>query len=330
MIIQSTFKPAIGLSHFHLQTLLPTILHKKNNKQYHWQELGLPDGDFVDLCWNKEPDFNDKRPLVIVFHGLEGSINSPYAQHVMQALENKNWNAVLMHFRGCSGRSNNLPRAYHSGDTADAKYLIRYLQQHFNNVPIAAVGYSLGGNMLLKLQAEYADKSPLQAAISICAPILLDKCADRIDKGFSRVYQKHLMKRLVRSLLKKYDQHDFISLADLSKEKVQSLKTFWQFDDAFTAPVHGFGTAKNYYKQCSARQYLKQITKPTLALQTVDDPFMNVDVIPKKEELGSGLVLEISRYGGHVGFVSGSIFRPRYWLPERICEYLSDFLKSEV
>lgn len=328
MIIQSTFKPAIGLSHFHLQTLLPTILHKKNNKQYHWQELGLPDGDFVDLCWNKEPDFNDKRPLVIVFHGLEGSINSPYAQHIMQALENKNWNAVLMHFRGCSGRSNNLPRAYHSGDTADAKYLIKYLQQHFNNVPIAAVGYSLGGNMLLNLQAEYADESPLQAAISICAPILLDKCADRIDKGFSRVYQKHLMKRLVGNLLKKYDQHDFISLADLSKEKAQSLKTFWQFDDAFTAPIHGFGTAKNYYKQCSARQYLKQITKPTLALQTVDDPFMNVDVIPKKEELGSGLILEISRYGGHVGFVSGSILRPRYWLPERICEYLSDFLKS--
>lgn len=328
MIIKSKFKPAIGLSHFHVQTLLPTILHKKSNKKYHWQELSLPDGDFVDLCWNQPPDFNDKRPLVVVFHGLEGSINSPYAQHVMQALENKNWNAVLMHFRGCSGRSNKLPRAYHSGDTGDAKFFIQYLKNNFKNVPVSAVGYSLGGNMLLKLQAEFGDESPLEAAISICAPILLNKCVDRIDKGFSRVYQRHLMKRLVGNLLKKYDQHDFIALADLSKEKAKSLKTFWQFDDAFTGPLHGFGGAKNYYDKCSARQYLHQIKTPTLALHSVDDPFMVEDVIPLENELGSGLTLEISRHGGHVGFVSGSIFKPRYWLPERICEYLSGYIKS--
>ena len=326
MRINSTFKPATGLSHFHLQTLLPTILFKKSRKKYHWQELILPDGDFVDLCWNKKPDFNDKRPVVIVFHGLEGSISSPYAQHVMQALEQKNWNAVLMHFRGCSGRSNNLPRAYHSGDTADALYFIDYIKQNFPNVPIAAAGYSLGGNMLLNLQAECGDNSPLAAAISICAPIQLDKCADRIDQGFSRVYQKHLMKRLVNNLLRKYDQHDFIALADLTKEKAKSLKTFWQFDDAFTAPVHGFGTAKNYYKTCSARQYLKMITRPTLAIQAMDDPFMTVDIIPDEKELGSGLTLEISQHGGHVGFVAGSIFRPHYWLPERICHYLSEYL----
>ena len=326
MLIKSTFRPAIGLSNFHLQTLLPTILHKKSKKKYHWQELTLPDGDFVDLCWNTKPDFNDKRPLVIVFHGLEGSIHSPYAQHVLKTLEKNNWNGVLMHFRGCSGRSNNLPRAYHSGDTEDAMYFISYLQQHFSGVPITAVGYSLGGNMLLNLQAECGDKSPLRAAISICAPIQLDKCADRVNKGFSRVYQKHLMKRLVNNLLRKYDQHDFISLADLTKAKAKSLKTFWQFDDAFTAPVHGFGTAKNYYKTCSARQYLHKITKPTLAIQAIDDPFMPVDVIPDETELGSGLTLEVSQHGGHVGFVGGSIFRPHYWLPERICEYLSGYL----
>ncbi|MDH5425956.1 MAG: hydrolase [Gammaproteobacteria bacterium] len=328
MIIKSAFKPAVGFSHFHLQTLLPTILHKKNHKKYHWQELSLPDGDFVDLCWNKQPDFNDTRPIVVVFHGLEGSINSPYAQHIMQALEEKNWNAVLMHFRGCSGRANKLARAYHSGETEDAKYLIQYLQQHYTGAPIAAVGYSLGGNMLLKLQAEYAEDSPLKAAVSVCAPIQLDKCADRIDKGFSRVYQKHLMKRLVRNVLRKYDQHDFISLADLSKDKAKSLKTFWQFDDAFTARVHGFGSAENYYKQSSARQYLQYITQPTLAIQSIDDPFMTADVIPEEKELGSGVTLEVSHYGGHVGFVSGSVFRPKYWLPERICEYLSGYLKS--
>ncbi|MDH5392089.1 MAG: hydrolase [Gammaproteobacteria bacterium] len=326
MIIKSAFKPASGFSHCHLQTLLPTLLNKKNKKQYFWQELTLPDSDFVDLCWNQEPDLNDKRPLVIIFHGLEGSINSPYAQHIMQAMQQKNWNAVLMHFRGCSGRANNLPRAYHSGDTADARFLIGHLQSQFPGVPLLAAGYSLGGNMLLKLQAEYAGQSPLKAAVSVCAPIQLEKCADRIDQGFSKIYQKHLMKRLVDGLLRKYAQHDFLSLVNLPANKARQLKTFWQFDEAFTAPIHGFASAENYYKKSSARQYLKNITQPTLALQALDDPFMSADVIPDEAELGSGLTLEVSRYGGHVGFVSGSVFRPRYWLPERISEFFSEHL----
>ncbi|MDH5517888.1 MAG: hydrolase [Gammaproteobacteria bacterium] len=326
MIIESAFKPARGLTHCHLQTLLPTLLQKKNTKHYFWQKLTLSDSDFVDLCWNQPPDTHDKRPLAVVFHGLEGSINSPYAQHIMQALEKRNINAVLMHFRGCSGRANNLPRAYHSGDTADAKFLLEYLQKQFPTVPLLAIGYSLGGNMLLKLQAEYADQSPLKAAVSVCAPIELDKCADRIDQGFSKIYQKHLMKRLVSGLLKKYQQHDLVNLINLPKQKARKLKTFWQFDEAFTAPVHGFGTAKNYYEKSSARQYLKLITKPTLAIQATDDPFMTADVIPGEAELGSGVTLEVSRYGGHVGFVSGSLLRPHYWLPERICDYFSDYI----
>ena len=326
MIIKSRFKPARGLSHHHIQTLLPTLLKRKSRQNYHWQELTLPDGDFVDLCWNQPPDENDKRPIVIVFHGLEGSINSPYAQQMMQALQDQNWNAVLMHFRGCSGRANKLPRSYHSGDTADARYFIEYLQKQYPGVPIAAVGYSLGGNMLLKLQAELGDASPLAAAVSICAPIELDKCADRINYGFSKIYQRHLMQRLVRNLLRKYDQHDFVSLIKLTKEKVHQLKTFWQFDDAFTAPVHGFGTAKNYYKVNSARGYLSGVTRPTLLLQAEDDPFMTSDVIPDQSELGTGITLEVSENGGHVGFVTGSLLKPHYWLTERVPDFLSDYI----
>jgi len=331
LIIKSKFRPALGLSHFHLQTLLPTLLHKKINtkKQFYWQEFKLPDGDFVDCCWHEKPECNDTRPLVVVFHGLEGSINSPYALHLMQALKKRNWNAVLMHFRGCSGRANKLARCYHSGETGDALSFIKHLQQQFPNVPLAAVGYSLGGNMLLKLQAELGKQSPLQAAVSICAPIQLDNCADRIDQGFSRVYQRHLMKRLVKNLLKKYQQHDLDALINLPEQQAKSLKTFWQFDDAFTAPIHGYGNAQNYYQQCSARQYLNQIERPTLAIQAKDDPFMTVDVIPDAAELGSGLTLEVSEHGGHVGFVTGSLFRPRYWLPERITEYLSEYLNHK-
>ena len=328
MIIKSKFKPASGFSHHHLQTLLPTLLKRSTKTDFHWQELNLPDGDFVDLCWNQAPDFTDTRPLVIVFHGLEGSIKSPYAIHMMQALADNNWNAVLMHFRGCSGRSNRLPRSYHSGDTGDAKYFINYLQAHFPGVPIAAIGYSLGGNMLLKLQAEFADDSPLAAAVSICAPIELNKSADRINCGFSKIYQHHLMRRLVKNLLRKYDQHAFESLIKLTKKKVYQLKTFWQFDDAFTAPVHGFGTAENYYRVNSARRYLADVTRPTLLIQAEDDPFMTADVIPDQSELGRGITLELSEKGGHVGFVAGSLFKPHYWLTERVPTFLAEYFRQ--
>lgn len=329
MIIKSHFKPARGLSHHHIQTLLPTLLKRKSKQSFYWQELTLPDGDFVDLCWNQQPVENDKRPIVVVFHGLEGSINSPYAQHMMQALKKQNWNAVLMHFRGCSGRANRLPRSYHSGDTADARFFIEYLQKQYPGVPVAAVGYSLGGNMLLKLQAELGDQSPLAAAVSICAPIELDKCADRINIGFSKIYQRHLMRRLVKNLLRKYDQHDFESLIRLTKTRAKQLKTFWQFDDAFTAPVHGFGTAKNYYRVNSARSYLGGVVRPTLVLQAEDDPFMTADVIPEESELGQGITLEISESGGHVGFVAGSLLKPRYWLTERVPAFLSEFIQQD-
>lgn len=326
MIIKSQFKPATGFSNPHLQTLLPTLLHRKHQHTYHWQELTLPDADFVDLCWNNTPVAGDQRPVVIVFHGLEGSIQSPYAEHMMQVIKQRDWNAVLMHFRGCSGRLNRQPHSYHSGDTADAKYLIEYIQEQYPGVPLAAVGYSLGGNMLLKLQAELGDESPLAAAVSISAPIELASCADRIRQGFSKIYQKHLMNRLVSNLRRKYDQHDYQGLINLDKSQLTTLKTFWHFDDAFTAPVNNFGTAENYYRINSARSYLNKITRPVLMIQAEDDPFMTPDVIPGESELGPGVTLEVSRYGGHVGFISGSIFRPHFWLTERVPEYLSAYI----
>jgi predicted alpha/beta-fold hydrolase len=329
MIHQSTFQPITGLSHHHLQTLLPTLLHLRGGNTWQGQELELPDGDFVDLVWTSRPDPTTNRPIVVIFHGLEGSVRSPYAQDILQSLDLQGWHGVLMHFRGCSGRPNRLPRSYHSGETGDAGYLLEYLRREYPQAPLAAVGYSLGGNMLLKLQAELGDTSPLRAAVSVCAPIRLDLCADRIRQGFSRVYQSHLVRRMKRNLLSKYPQHDYHALIGLGKKEIMGLDDFWSFDDAYTAPMHGFKNVHDYYDRSSARQYLGAIQKPTLILHARDDPFMPAEVIPDASELSSSVELELSQKGGHVGFIKGSLLNPESWLAERIPEYLDEYLDKD-
>jgi len=324
MIINSQFKPAPGLSGAHIQTLLPSLLRSGCRDDFRKQTIELDDGDFLDLCWTNTP--HDGKPIVIVFHGLEGSICSPYAQGIMAQIRHNNWTGLLMHLRGCSGRPNRLSRSYHSGDTSDAKYLLNWLSSHYPDSALSAIGYSLGGNMLLKLQAELADHSPLKATISVCAPLVLDECAAKLNRGFSKFYQHHLLGRLKRNLRHKYTQHDFKQLINLGKQDIKQLNNFRLFDDRVTAPLHGFKGVNDYYSVSSARQYLSKITKPALMIHSLDDPFMSKSVIPEASELSATTVLEISRYGGHVGFISGHMFKPVFWLEQRISEYLDEFI----
>jgi len=175
--------------------------------------------------------------------------------------------------------------------------------------------------MLLKLLGEYGENSHLDAAVAISAPMRLDLCADTMDKGFSKFYQRLLLKDLNTSLDKKYDKHDMQSLLNLKREEIKNLKTFWEFDDAYTAPIHGFTSATDYYTKSSARQFLKDIKTPTLIIHSLDDPFMTQEVLPKENEISTSVTLEISKNGGHVGFIGGSLLQPEYWLENRIVEY---------
>lgn len=324
MIIQSKFTPASGLSNAHLQTLLPTFVRNKLKFKGVNQTLELDDGDFLDLVWTEKPHKNT--PIVIIFHGLEGSIDSPYVKGLMLALKKHGWIGLLMHFRGCSDKTNRLARSYHSGETGDAKILLNWLQTHFPESPLAAVGFSLGGNMLLKLQAELAGSSPFKAVVSVCPPMLLNACANRLSKGFSRIYQRHLIGHLKRKLLIKAEQHNYSQLINMNTKKINQLNSFWQFDDQVTAPLHGFKGVNEYYDQSSARPYLKNIKSPSLILLALDDPFMTRDIIPEESELSLNTQLELSRHGGHVGFIGGSILSPEFWLEKRIPEYLSEFI----
>jgi len=328
MMFNSPFQAAAGLGQRHLQTLLPTFLHAGSHFRGISQELTLPDGDFVDLTWSRIPEPEDERPVVVIFHGLEGSVDSPYALDMMRSLRQRGWHGVVMHFRGCSGRPNRLARSYHSGATEDARYLLQWLRERYPHAPLAAVGYSLGGNMLLKLQAELGADSPLSAAVSVSAPICLDLCADRIRQGFSRVYQHHLLRRMKQKLLIKYPLHDYETLIGLRRQDVRRLNDFWSFDDAYTAPMHGFRDVNDYYTRASARQYLGAIRKPALLVHALDDPFMPPKVIPEPSELAPDTELELSRHGGHVGFMSGTLIKPRPWLPSRLTDYLADYLKN--
>jgi predicted alpha/beta-fold hydrolase len=230
---------------------------------------------------------------------------------------------VLMYFRGCSGEPNRLPRSYHSGDTADLRHVLARLAARGNREPLAVVGYSLGGNVLLKALGERAGMESVRTAVAVSVPFNLDRAAQRLEQGFSRVYQRYLLNKLRRSYRAKLSVHPM----PVPDERLDALDTFRQFDDAVTAPLHGFRGVDDYYARASSRQYLRAIETPTLIVHAVDDPFVPADAIPTENELGPGVTLELSLHGGHVGFVAGALpFRARYWLETRICAHLRDHL----
>jgi len=321
--MSSSFVPMSGFSNPHLQTILPTLLNRNEQVHFEHERLELEDGDFLDLAWHALPVL-DERPIIVIFHGLEGSVYSPYAFRQMRALDTAGFNSVVMHFRGCFKEENRLPRAYHSGETGDARFVIEHLHRQFPERQLGAIGYSLGGNMLMKLQGEWGDASPLFAAVSVSAPLRLEMTADHINRGLSRFYQKLLMDSLKRRLLQKFEHHDYEDLIGLKKEQVSGWRSFWEYDDLFTGPVHGFKGAEDYYERSSAAPYLPQITKETLIIHAEDDPFMPPAVLPEPDTLPENIHIELSAHGGHVGFVSGTLYRPRYWLEERIPRFFRE------
>jgi len=319
--MRSSFVAMKWFSNAHIQTVLPSILNRNRTARFVHERFDLDDGDFLDLAWHQLPSL-DTRPIIIIFHGLAGSVYSPYAYRMMEALDAKGFNPVVMHFRGCFKESNTLARAYHSGDTGDARAFMGSIVEKFPDRGVGAVGYSVGGNMLIKLQGELGDASPLFAAVSVSAPVRLDQSADFLNRGASRFYQKILLDDLKESLLEKFEQHDYEKLIGLKKEDVGKLNSFREYDNRFTAPIHGFKNADDYYEQSSGYDFIFKIAKETLIIHALDDPFMPPGVLPDEAALPPKVSMEVSQNGGHVGFVGGSIVRPSYWLETRIPEFL--------
>ena len=316
------FNPSFILKNKHIQTVYATLFRKKIPIPYELHTLELSDGDELE-CYFYMTQKRDA-PFAIVFHGLAGSYESPYTQGVMQELHKNDINSVLMHFRGCSGKPNKLPRSYHSGETHDARECIAFIQKHYKPSKLYGIGYSLGANMLLKLLGELGDISVFDKAVAISPPMKLDICANQMNKGFSRYYQHRLIKDLKKALLQKYEQFDMEKYLHVSKEDIKKIKTFWEFDDVYTAPIHGFDSAQDYYTKSSSFQFLKKIQTPTMIIHAKDDPFMTPDVIPTQKDISSFITLNILENGGHVGFVDGDLKKTHYWLEKAIVKFLQD------
>lgn len=296
-----------------MQTLWPFLFRRAPRVELRRERVELPDGDFLDLDWT----VRDDGPIVLILHGLEGSSNSKYARGLLKAVHKRGWRGAVMHFRGCSGEPNRMPRGYHSGETGDLACIVDLLRRRKPETPLFVVGFSLGGNVLLKWLGESGEQAPINAAVAVSVPFLLGESAKRLDRGFSRVYQWGLMRSMCRSVAEKRRR---VKLP-LRIEDLSALKTFRDFDEHVTAVLHGFASADDYYNRSSSWQYLKEIQVPTLIIHSSDDPFMTKAMIPQDGELSPAIQLEINDSGGHVGFVGGEWpWAPAYWLEGRILQ----------
>lgn len=325
-LTDNAFRPLMGTSNPHLQTILPRLIRRRITLQPHWQRLTLPDSDFVDLAWSEDPTAARHKPRVVLFHGLEGSFHSPYAHGLLQAWKDRGWLGVVMHFRGCSGVPNRLNRIYHSGETEDASYFLQWLRDEWGQVPTAAVGISLGGNMLACLMGKQGENCLLDAGVVVSAPLMLEPCSLRLEQGFSRVYQRYLLGLLKQNAERKLRAWPGTLPIDLAQLK--SLRLLRDFDDAITARAHGFADASDYYHRCSAMPLLPGVRKPLLVIHAKDDPFMTPEVIPDPALLPACVEYQLTQHGGHVGFVGGTLRKPAMWLEQRIPQWLNTWLEK--
>ncbi|WP_338636703.1 hydrolase [Spirobacillus cienkowskii] len=315
------FKPAWWLNNKHLQTLFPVLLPQKLNLNLVREFLELPDGDFLVLDWTSNKQEN--LPLIVVLHGLEGSSDSYYIKRIMSAAQKNNFRAVCMHFRGCPNFNKKIKilKTYHAGQTADVQFFLNFLIKKLKiSQPIFAVGFSLGANVLLKLLGEYKEEIFIKAAVAVSVPFDLSLSADRMNTGFSKIYQWWLL----RSLKKKLKLNNIFKDLEISELELKKIKSFWQFDDKVTAKLNGFINVHDYYKKSSSKQYLKFIKTSTLIIHSIDDPFLYPQGIPNVNDVSASVELEITSAGGHVGFVTGNIpFFPKFWLEQRIVQYFT-------
>lgn len=304
------------------------MFRKQDEPECEVEDFVLSDGDELECYWYNKKENPSK--ILILFHGLAGSFKSSYIQGMMNYFSNEGYTVVLMHFRGCGLKDNKMPRLYHSGETSDAKEFISNVKSRYPQSELYAVGFSLGGNMLLKLVAEQGEDSPFEAVVSVSAPLQLDLSSETMSKGFSKFYQWYLLKSLKKSAHKKFEKFDMAKYVNIKKYEINNLNTFWLFDDKITAPLHGFSDAKEYYDLSSSRQYLKDIRVNTLVINALDDPFMDENGIANKDEISSCVTLYNPKHGGHVGFVEGSFFKPNFFIERAVKSFFNRIDKSII
>jgi uncharacterized protein len=327
-----TYTPAWWVPGAHLQTLWGKLVRRAPGVVTRVERWTTPDGDEVELRRLDAPAGAGPVPRLLLLHGLEGTIASVYLLGALAEARARGWSADVLIFRTCNGEMNRARRLYHSGETSDLDFVVRRLVQANPTQPLVAAGFSLGGNVLLKWLGEQGTGAPPQVrgAAAVSVPFDLERGSRHIERGFARIYGRHFMRTLrskARAKLSAYP--DLFDPAALDRAR-----TLFDFDDAVTAPVHGFQDAHDYYSRASSINFLARIRRPTLLLSAQDDPFLPPDVLDDVAARARGnscLHLEFHRRGGHVGFVSGrNPFRPRYYAEWRVVDFLDGLVDPSV
>ncbi len=289
--------------------------------------LETPDNDFLDIDFPIIPgtQFTPQSPLVLLLHGLEGNARRGYAHETYKNLARYGIRSVGMNYRSCSGEVNRTPRLYHSGATDDVEFVVNWLTQQFPDTTLGAVGFSLGANLLLKYLGEQRSNTPLQVATAVSPPFDLSRGAKEFETGNGRRYAQ----RFLTNLQQKTENHAHIIGQKINLERVRQAQTVREFDDALTAPLHGFRDANDYYKQSSSAQFLPGIRIPTLIIRAMDDPFFANDIPHGSIVNNPCLYPGFSAHGGHVAFVEGRVpGLQRYWAERQAARFIAHFLQS--
>ncbi|MEP7157066.1 MAG: alpha/beta fold hydrolase [Betaproteobacteria bacterium] len=307
----------------HWQTVYPFVFHRPPGPVYlreRWDSTphGKPDGDFVDIDRVAGPA---DKPMVVVFHGLEGSSQSIYSLNLMNEVARRGWRGMVPHFRGCSGEINRLPRAYHSGDAAEIDWILRRAKAEAPDQPLYVAAISLGGNATLKWLGEQgaAARDIATAAASISAPMDLRAAGDKLAQGFCRLYTYRFLKTMKASSLEKLRRHPGIFREDV----MQRARNLREFDNEVTAPLHGYRDTDDYWTRASAKPGLINVKVPTLVLNAKNDPFLPASALPRADEVSPQVLLDFPEHGGHVGFVDGTAGKRAggSWLAQRVFHF---------
>ena len=320
----------------HLQTLWPALVAPRPAVAYRRERWETPDGDFIDLDWALRSAADDgrptpHRPLLALFHGLEGSSHSHYARALMAECLARGIDGVVIHFRGCSGEPNRRPRAYHSGDSEEADWALRRLAAHRAHAggtgPLLAVGVSLGGNVLLKWLGERGTEAGfVSAAVAVSPPQDLHAGAVALSRGFNRVYTANFLLTLRRKSLAMLERHPGL----FDRDRVAASRDFFDFDELVTAPLHGFESAVDYWTRSSCRRFLGGIAVPTRVINALNDPFLPAAALAPPHEASSAVRLDYPAEGGHVGFLLGAPPGRLDWLPQQVFAHFADVLGAST
>lgn len=322
----SDYNAPMWLPGGHLQTIYPAKLIRQPEVTLKRERWDTPDGDFVDI------DFVEGlpgKPMLVLFHGLEGSSSSHYARSLLSHIESLGWSGAVPHFRGCSGEINRGARFYHSGDADEIDWMLSRIALHpltRNASNLFAAGVSLGGNALLRwLGTREEDARFIDAAMAISAPLDLAAGGAALSSGLNMIYTRSFLQTLKPKCLAKLEQHPGL----FDRDRMLAARNLYEFDNVVTAPLHGFRDTDDYWHRASAKHVLDSIVVPTLVLNARNDPFLPGRHLPRRAS--DAVILEYPSQGGHVGFVSGRPPGSLDWLPRRIVRFLSDqvLLKQE-